>query len=414
MACEVLGFAQLQAAGPRLACSSGSTAQPASELLTFLAFVRASRSRQQEKVSCFSTQRRSRFCCYRQGLEQLLQIKLKRQGGAGPSGQSDQPSRRSVHGASSNQRRLRVGAARAIGGPPNPRRVPLDSPGTLPEVEIITREGVIRRNVRPKDEPAPGSAAPRDDDGEARFESSGAGLAEGFARLQEQAARAQLQGERKRAEEFREGEGSAQGKGGTLSGEEEGETDPVKARIAAMKKKAMEYKAAKDALSAGGSGAQTRGGLNSKIIPNAAETSGADILQGDSASGESAVDPVKARIEAMKKKALEYKTAKEAPSPPVQPAVPEPDPRENVNQPPEESESGGIGPELALLLSQRRRTEASPYANVITPLERPSEENMPEIEIVVGNEGAVNGPPSQRVLDQQQEEEEYKPKVATW
>ncbi|GAQ81027.1 hypothetical protein KFL_000690090 [Klebsormidium nitens] len=410
MACEAVGItcAQLQAVGPRL---KQRAAQPIPEVPTSPAFARASKGRRQRQGLRSSTQRQSSCCCCRRGLEQLLQTKLRRQGGACSGWGSDHPFTLEAHGALSHQKR--GAAARAIGGPPNSRRGPLDSPGTLPEVEIITREGVIRRNVRPKEEPAPGTAGQPKEDEEVQFESSGAGLAEGFARLQEQAARAQLQGERKRAEEFREGDTGAQGLGGASAGGEEGETDPVKARIAAMKKKALEYKAAKDALSQGGSGVQSTTRLDSQSIADAAERSGGESLSEDNAGGESAEDPVKARTEAMKKKALEYKSAQAAPSPPVQPAASEPDPLENVIQPPEESEGGGIGPELALLMSQRRRIEASPYANVIKPLERPSEENMPEIEIEVGNQGAVNGPPSQRVLDQQ-EDEEYKPKVATW
>jgi hypothetical protein len=320
----------------------------------------------------------------------------------------------------------RIRAPQALGGPPGLRRGQLDTPSVLPEVEIITRDGVIKRNAWPKEEKQVAETQEKD---EGKFESSGS-IAEGFAAQQKEAARAQLEAMRKRAEEYRlgklDGSSSSQIPVTSLSTEEklvndadpslseEENPDSMKARIEAMKKKALEYKAAKAAPKASGDVALQ--GTTATYESTDTPLGGVSSAQ-DCSTEEPEVDPVKARIEALKKKALEYKATKPAPSvagptPPPQPSSPNPATSPRAPSTGEEPEGGGMGAELAMLMLQRRRTEPSPYANVIQPLQRPSEEDMPEVEIVVGSGGeAMNSQPSRRTMD---EEEAYKPKVATW
>jgi hypothetical protein len=328
----------------------------------------------------------------------------------------------SLHRPRSHSKRIR--APQALGGPPGPRRGRLDTPSVLPEVEIITRDGVIKRNARPKEEKQVAEIQENDE-----LESSGS-IAEGFAAQQKEAARAQLEAMRKRAEDNRSGKSDGNSSSQTSvtslimeeklmndadsSLSEEENPDPMKARIEAMKKKALEYKAAKAAPTASGDVALE--GTTATYKSTDTPLGGVSSAQ-DSSTEESEVDPVKARIQAMKKKALEYKAAKSEPSvagptPPPQASSPNLAASPRAPSTGEESEGGGMGAELAMLMLQRRRTEPSPYANVIQPLQRPSEEDMPEVEIVVGSGGeAMNAQPSRRTMD---EEEAYEPKVATW
>lgn len=330
----------------------------------------------------------------------------------------------SLHRPCSHSKRIR--APQALGGPPGPRRGRLDTPSVLPEVEIITRDGVIKRNARPKEEKQVAEMQEKDEE---KLESLGS-IAEGFAAQQKEAARAHLEAMRKRAEEYRlgksDGSSSSQTSVTSLSMEEklmndedsslseEENPDPMKARIEAMKKKALEYKAAKAAPTASGDVALE--GTTATYKSTDTTLGGVSSAQ-DSSTEDPEVDPVKARIQAMKKKALEYKAAKSEPSvagptPPPQASSPKPAASPRAPSTGEEPEGGGMGAELAMLMLQRRRTEPSPYANVIQPLQRPSEEDMPEVEIVVGSGGeAMNAQPSRRTMD---EEEAYKPKVATW